>query len=95
MKSEGEKGLLTRRHIVVNKTDVCHIGKETNELEDAQIMSVSDGNYTIYEDLSSIYNKILALKAEEARILGISTRTLYYWKMRIRDGKHIKFKFKV
>ena len=62
-------------------------GKESNELDESQIIGVHGANYTTYEDPAHAINKILALKEEDAPKMGISARTLYYWKTQIREGK--------
>jgi hypothetical protein len=86
-KSEGDTRLLRRRHVNIDEASVHYIGKESNQLEESETIGVRADNYIIYEDPSSLNNKILAMKEIDAHKLGISTRTLYYWKAKIREGK--------
>lgn len=94
-KSEGDIGLLKRRYITINEADIRYIGKESNQLEQSEIIGVEAENYTTYEDPRSLNNKILALKEEDAHKLGISARTLYYWKNKVRENKSINIKNKI
>jgi hypothetical protein len=65
-KSEGSMGLLQRRHVHVDEASIRYIGKESNQLEESETVGVEATNYTVYEDPSTLYNKILALKEEDA-----------------------------
>jgi hypothetical protein len=94
-KSEGDAGLLLRWHVKIDDASIHYIGKESNQLEESETIGVEAANNTIYEDPSFIYNKILALKEEDALKLGISARTLYYWKAKIREGKNINNRLKI
>lgn len=94
-KSEGDTGVLRRRHMQIDEASIHYIGKESNQLEESETIGVEAANYTTYEDPSLLYNKILAMKEEDALKLGISARTLYYWKAKIREGKKVKLYGKV
>lgn len=95
-KSEGDTGLLTRKHVVIDKTSIHYIGKESNDLEEKQTTGLDDGSNIEYVDVEavnkSINEKILGLKEEDAPELGVSPATLYRWKACIREGKPIKIK---
>lgn len=95
VKSDGDAGLLKRRYITIDETSIHYIGKESSELDESQITGVDGANYTTYEDPGPTYKKILAMKEEDAPRIGISARTLYYWKAKIREGKKITLYDKV
>lgn len=91
-KFDGDIGRLQRKHIVIDKNSIQYIGKESNELEESEILGVYKDNYTTYNDGEGIKQKILEMKEEDAIKIGISARTLYYWKAKLRASKPIKLK---
>lgn len=48
-----------------------------------------------YENSDTLYQKILAMKEEDAAKVGISARTLYYWKAQTRECSKIVLNDKV
>lgn len=94
-KSNGDIGLLQRKFIVVDMGSVHYIGKESNELDESTIVGVNEDSDTIYENSDALYQKILAMKEEDAAKVGISARTLYYWKAQTREGRKIVLNDKV
>ena len=46
-KYDGEIGELRRKQIIIN--DIEHIGKESNNLEESEVIGVSDNDYVIYD----------------------------------------------
>jgi len=94
-KFDGNIGRLQRKHIVIDKNSIQYIGKESNELEESEVLGVDKDNYATYNDNECIKHKILEMKEEDAIKIGISARTLYYWKARIREGKKIELYDKV
>lgn len=84
-KSEGDIGLLRRRHITIDKNSIHRIGKETNELEESLVIGVEDENYTEYIKQDAIIQRLLSLSAKEAQKFGISRAEFY----KVRE-KYIK-----
>ena len=88
-KSEGDIGILRRRHITIGNSSIEHIGKESNALEESQIFGVKDGNYTQYQNVKKV---ILNLNVKSAKAIGISKRNLYYLKEKAISGDLSKIK---
>ena len=79
-KYEGAIGELHRRHIEID--DIEHIGKESNNLDETEVIGVSDSNYVIYDNKGEqeIRDVIKNLKPKQAKQIGISKRNLrYHW----------------
>lgn len=94
-KSEGNIGYLERKTITITKDTIIHIGKETNELEESQILGVNSDNYSIYEDVNAkLKNRIMNMTKEEAIKLGLSERTLRDWRAKIKNSKSLNLKKK-
>ena len=81
-KIKGDVGLLKRLHLIIQKSSVHYIGKESNELEESNILGVSDRNYTEYQDIA---NKILQIKPTQAFKLGISRTNLITLQKKIKN----------
>lgn len=88
-KFDGEIGVLQRRHVVVS--EIKHIGKESNNLDESEIFGVSSDGYEIYENFediderfAQIAQKVLELKPKDVKEFGISKQTLWNVKQRIR-----------
>ncbi|MBS3921970.1 MAG: hypothetical protein KGZ37_02320 [Nitrosarchaeum sp.] len=87
-KFEGDIGILQRKHIEVS--NVVHIGKESNELEETELDTTS---YEIYENKDEIEQKfrelipeILKLEPKEVKSFGISRQTLWNVKNYLQEG---------
>lgn len=87
-KLEGNVGVLHRRHVVMS--GIVHIGKESNNLEESEIMGVGSGNYETYENLEDldekfrkISDRILELKPKDVKKVGISKQTLWNVKNKV------------
>lgn len=95
-KFDGDIGVLTRKHVAINS--VMHIGKESNNLEQAEILGVQDNDYVIYsnaiDQLLAHKEKILAAKPKDVVGFGISQRTLFNVKRAIclERAHHLKHK---
>jgi hypothetical protein len=48
-KLDGDIGKLQRKHIVIDKSCIRYIGKESNELEEAEVVGVDEDDYIQYE----------------------------------------------
>lgn len=92
-KYDGEIGGLRRKQVVIS--DIEHIGKESNNLEESEAVSVSDNDYVIYDNtMQKIIDTIKNLSYAEARKIGISQGNLSYLKKKVREGKRITLKKK-
>ena len=76
-KFEGDNGELSRKHLVFCSPDIKYIGKESNELEESEVVGVLEGNYTVYEDLA---DKARALTEADRIKIGIPKRRFYQLK---------------
>lgn len=90
-KFKGDIGELSRKHVIFCPSDIKYIGKESNELEESEVVGILDGNYTVYEDLAE---KARGLTETDRIRLGISKRRYYQIRKRQepfrRRGKIIK-----
>lgn len=65
-------------------TEVLHIGKESNNLEESEFLGVDNTSYETYEDVRNLdknFKKIapsvLKLKLKDVKEFGISKQTLW------------------
>lgn len=92
-KSDGDVGILKRKYLTINKLSICYIGKESNELEETQIVGVSKTNILEYHDQQEkITTMIENLSLEEVLQIGLSKRIYYYWKNKIKQHDTIVIK---
>ena len=90
-KFEGNEGVLNRRSLIVRS--MLNIGKESNNLEDTQVLGVSDGAYQTYIDEKELLRReeeikdfILLLKIKTAAKYCISKLQLMRMKKKIREN---------
>ena len=93
-KYDGSIGELRRKQIVIN--DIEHIGKESNNLEESEVIGVSDNDYVIYDNKTEqkITDVIKNMTTKDARRIGLSKRHLFRLKKGIKEGKRIMLKKK-
>jgi hypothetical protein len=93
-KYDGSIGELRRKQIVIN--DIEHIGKESNNLEESEVIGVSDNDYVIYDNKTEqkIADVIKKLTPKQAKQIGISKRNMRYLKKKIKNDKKIVLKRK-
>ncbi len=76
---DGDIGVLSRKHVTVNS--VTHIGKESNNLGEAEVLGVQEGDYIAYanraERLLSNKEKILLAEPKDVKKFGVPQRTLH------------------
>ena len=82
-----------RKHIFADK--IRYIGKESNNLDESQVMGIKDDSYLEYVNLEEFREWLLALKPKDVKDNGISERTLYKIKFKIKQGKRLNPKTKI
>ena len=89
-KYDGGMGELRRKQIVIN--DIEHIGKEPNNLEESEVIGVSDNDYVIYDNKTEqkIVDIIRDMTTKDARHIGLSKRHLFRLKKRNKKGEKNK-----
>lgn len=95
-KFDGNIGLLGRKHLRI--TSCVHIGKESNNLDENDIMGVTEEDYVIYHPSSGAgsenkeYNETVnRIKPSEASKYGLSERHVIRWRKQIANGEPIKY----
>ena len=83
-------------------TGVTYIGKESNNLEESEVLGVDSSSYEIYEsveDLDSRFGKIakdvLKLNPRDVKKFGISKQTLWNVKRSIAINQLDKISFNI
>ena len=82
-----------RKHIFADR--IRYIGKESNNLDESQVIGIDDDSYIEYENLNEFYDWVLTLKPKDVKDNGISERTLYKIKLKIKQGKRLNPKTKI
>lgn len=79
---DGDVGILERKH--VNVIGIVHIGKESNNLEESELLGVDSGSYEIYENVKNLDSRfkkiakdVLKLKPKDVKKVEISKQTLW------------------
>jgi hypothetical protein len=94
-KSEGDTGLLSRKHVAINKSSIRYIGKESNELEESEVLGVTDKDYSEYVDKQGKLLEIISnLTLDVAQRIGIARRTFFDLKKKANDSDKINLKGK-
>ena len=93
-KYDGNIGELRRKQIIIN--DIEHIGKESNNLEESEVLGVSDDDYVIYDNRTEqkIAGVIRNMTTKDARRIGLSKMQRFRLKKKIKEGKSIVLKRK-
>ena len=95
-KYEGDVGVLKKRHLTINKNSIRYIGKESNELENSQVLGVFKEDTIQYVNHQKKLREIIEnITLEKALEIGISRRTFFYLKNKLKDTKPIRMKEKV
>ena len=88
-KFDGNEGKLERKHVKI--TGILHIGKESNNLDEAEHVGLDSDSYLTYskqEDLDKKFKefipRILELKPKDVKEFGISRQTLWNVKNKIK-----------
>lgn len=93
-KYDGDIGELRRKQIIIN--DIEHIGKESNNLEESEVIGVSDNDYAIYDNKTEqkIIEVIKNMTTKQAKQVGIPKKNMCYLKNKIKTNKRIVLKRK-
>lgn len=95
--------------VIINKgegnvvvSEIKHIGKESNNLDESEILGVNSDGYEIYENFDNIdekfakiAQKVLELKPRDVKGFGISKQTLWNIKKKITLRKITRISRKV
>ena len=92
--NNGSIGELRRKQIVIN--DIEHIGKESNNLEESEVIGVSDNDYVIYDNKTEqkITDVIKNMTTKDAKRIGLSKMHMFRLKKNIKEGKKMVLKKK-
>ena len=76
--------------------NVTYIGKESNNLEESEVIGVSDDDLVIYGNKTGqkITDAIRELTLKQAKKVGISERNMHYLKGKVKRGEPIVLKKK-
>ncbi len=74
------------------KNDVFYIGKESNYIDETEVIGLDDENYVEYDDkvMARIMDRITGITLGEARRLKIPKRTILDLKRKVRDSKKFR-----
>ena len=87
-KSSGDTGNLKRLKIRINKSSINYIGKESNNLDEANTTGIHSEPYTRYENIAE---KILHIRPKDAWKIGISRSNLMALQNKVNSNKSIGF----
>ncbi len=95
-KFDGDVGVLTRKHVKVYS--VIHVGKESNNLDIAEVLGVEKDDYVIYNNIKDIIiskkDLILSLRPRDVRSFGIMKETLRTVQRSLHEGNIPRIKHK-
>jgi hypothetical protein len=93
-KYDGDIGELRRKQIYIS--DIEYIGKESNNLEETEVIGVSDNDYVIYDNKTEqkITDVIKNMITKDAKRIGLSKMQMFRLKKKIKEGKKIVLKRK-
>ena len=76
--------------------EIEHISKESNNLEESEVIGVSEGDYVIYDNKTEqkIADIIRDMTTKDARHIGLSKMQMFRLKKKIKEGKNIVLKRK-
>lgn len=80
-KFDGDIGKLKKKTIEFDKSSIVYIGKETDNLEESDVLGVKKSNYTHYLE---IHKKIQEMNEKKSFVLPRST--LYNIKKKMKSG---------
>lgn len=99
-KFDGDTGVLGRKHVTVSR--IVHIGKESNNLDESEVLGTSSDSYEIYEEIENLDSKfldvvqdVMKLTPRDVKKFGISKQTLWNSKAKIRSNSLSRISKKV
>lgn len=69
--------------------------KESNNLNETSVFGIDDDSFLEYSNPEEFRNWLLGLKPKDVMDKGISERTLYQIKLKIKQGKQLNPKTKI
>jgi hypothetical protein len=95
-KSDGNIGVLERKHLEIDKDCIRYIGKEANNLEFSMVRGIFADDVNEYVDSQKKLREIIAnLTLEKALEIGIDRREFYRLKKKLESDKPIVLRNKV
>lgn len=95
-KSDGNVGVLERKHLEIDKNCIKYIGKESNELEESEVVGVSKEDTLEYVNQQEKLRKIIGnLTLEKVLEIGMSRREFFYLKKKCENNRQITLKEKI
>jgi len=92
-KLDGDKGLLQKRHFAADR--VIYIGKEADKIDEKRGLERIDYNiYTSPKDIERVISKVLSLKWEDAKRIGMPRSQYYKIISMAKNGKLPNFRGK-
>ena len=93
-KYDGDIGELHRRRIEIGGIE--HIGKESNNLDETEVIGGSGNDYVIYDNKTEqkIIDVIRNMTTKDARHIGLSKMQMFRLKKKVQQGKQIVLKKK-
>jgi len=92
-RKDDSENVSQRKHLTFGKESTKYVGKEINELEASTVFGVSEENSIEYENQDEKIRRIIEnLTEEKARESGISRRTYFDWKKKVRMNKSMNLK---
>ena len=89
-KSDGDVGVLQRKHLEMDKDSIKYVGKEVNELEFSRVRGVfAEDNNEYVNHQKILREKIMKLTLEKASEIGIDRREFYRLKKKLKSDKPI------
>jgi hypothetical protein len=84
---------LRLKHLEFDKNSIHYIGKESNQLERSEVLGVFKEDTVEFADFQKRLREIIEkLTLEKALEIGISRRTYFVWKKKIKENKPIRLK---
>jgi len=95
-KSDGNVGVLERKHLEIDKNCIKYIGKKSNELEESEVVGVSKEDTLEYVNQQEKLRKIIGnLTLEKVLEIGMSRREFFYLKKKCENNRQITLKEKI
>ncbi|MCV0411168.1 hypothetical protein [Nitrosopumilus sp.] len=95
-KSNGDIGVLERKHIEIDKNSIKYIGKEANNIEFSMVRGVfAEDNSEYVNEQKKLREIIASLTLENALEIGLDRREFYRLKKKLESDKMIVLRMKI